>query len=60
MVKKTDGTYTGNPRIHVRIDKEIYNILENESEKEGVAISEKTRVLLIKALKDLGLLRQDY
>lgn len=59
MSKKTDGTYTGNPRIHIRIDKEIFKILSNESEKEGISISEKARLFIIKALKESELLK-DY
>lgn len=60
MSKRKDGAHTGNPRIHIRVDKEVYEKLIEESEKEKIGISEKTRELLIKAMKDLGLLRQDY
>ena len=60
MSKRKDGVHTGNPRIHIRVDKEVYEKLIEESEKEKIGISEKTRELLIKAMKDLGLLRKDY
>ena len=60
MSKRKDGTHTGNPRIHIRVDKEVYEKLIDESEKEKIGISEKTRKLLIKAMKDLELLRKDY
>ena len=60
MSKRKNGTHTGNPRIYIRVDKEVYEKLIEESEKEKIGISEKTRKLLIKAMKDLELLRKDY
>ena len=60
MVKKTDGTYTGNPRFQVRLDNEVYQALSNAAKKDELTTNEKAKLLLITALKDLGLLRKDY
>ena len=39
MSKRKDGVHTGNPRIHIRVDKEVYEKLIEESEKEKVGLS---------------------